>query len=268
MYEPQTETIETEVEHESATNRYRLFMTAKDLVDGLRAINALTDECRIVIHEDKLTVRVVDPAHVAMVDVEIPLACQATRNEDDTGIFVESEFGIDTVRLGSYLKAIKKKDMADNLFLIFDETKKTLSFDLDGISHKMDTIETNGMSDPKLPNLSLPGQFVITDAKAFLRFIKTAEKVSDKIRLTLKDTVLCAETENNTDKVNCLIDGGREDQTGQLAYSSLFPMEYLKNILKGMPENQAVIRLGDDYPIDIQSGHVRYLLAPRIETSD
>ena len=263
MYETQTE---TEVEHETPSNSCRLFMTAKDLVDGLRAINALVDECRFVIHEDKLTVRVVDPAHIAMVDVEIPLACPATR--DDTGIFVESEFGIDTVKLGSYLKGIKKKDMADNLFLTFDKIGHALSFDLDGISYKMDTIDTNGMSDPKIPNLSLPGQFAISDAKALVRFIKTAEKVSDKIRLTLKGMVLCAETANDTDKVTCLVEGCREDQTGQLGYTSLFPMEYLKNILKSLPENQAVLRLGDDYPINIQSGYARYLLAPRIETSD
>jgi len=261
MYETQ---IEPQIEHETVTNRYRLFMTAKDLVDGLRAINALADECRIVIHEDKLTVRVVDPAHVAMVDVEIPLACPASM--EDIGPFAESEFGIDTVKLWTYLKGIKKKDMSENLFLIFDETRRSLSFDLDGISHKMDTLVTNGMSDPKIPNLSLPGQFAVSDAKALLRFIKTAEKVTDKIRLTLKGTVLCAETSTDTDKVSCLVEGCREDQTGQLGYTSLFPMEYLKGILKGLPENQAIIRLGDDYPIDIQSGHVRYLLAPRIES--
>jgi proliferating cell nuclear antigen len=241
---------------------YTLELRIQDWVDLLGEVSALCDECKITIEHDALKVRCVDPAHIAMLETWI-------HNEGDNFWKTDGtkEIGVDVDKMLGYFKGISKKGRQETFELTVSPEKRKAFFTLEGVQYQMSLIDTTGMSDPKVPTLNLPGMFEISDVKSFVKGIKKLAKVSDHIALELDSVTLTASTEGDMDKVRFEVPGVRGDQTG-IKYRSLFPLEYLENILKSLPKNQAVVFMSTDYPVDIRCGMARFLLAPRIESGD
>ena len=241
---------------------YTLELRIQDWVDTLNEVAALCDECKITVEKDALKVRCVDPAHIAMLETWI-------QNEGDN--FWKTDyskaFGIDVDKMLGYFKGISKKDRQETFELTISPEKRRAFFELEGIQYEFSLIDCTGMSDHKTPTLNLPGMFEITDVKAFVKGIKKLAGVSDHVAFELEGVNLTAITEGDMDKVKFEVSGVRADQTG-VKYRSLFPLEYLENILRALPKNQAVVFMSTDYPIDVRCGMARFLLSPRIESGD
>ncbi len=239
---------------------------AEILKEVVNVVSTLVDEAKFTVNADGLTLRAVDPAHIAMVDLTLGKEAFEEFKAD------ESEIGIDIDKLSQFLKLAKADDMVD---LKHDEDKRKLKIMVGDITRHMSLIDTTGMSDPKVPNLELPASVTVR-ADDLMQGIRASETVSDHIALVANPDGFEMSCEGDMDQVHWR--KAKKDLGALEAPSgvrSLFPLEYFSNMLKSVSSGSPVtMHLGSDYPVKMEfkiageKGEVRYLLAPRIESND
>jgi len=237
--------------------------TLKELVT---IVSTLVDEAKFMITTDGISLRAVDPAHVAMVNLKLNKEAFEEYKAD------ESELGIDVAKLEQFLRLAKAGDIID---IVNDEEKRRLNVAVGNTTKRMSLIDTTGMSEPKLPNLNLPAK-VSLKIDDISQGIKASESVSDHIALNVTSDSFEMICEGDTDQVQLKL---AKDKLLELECEgkvrSLFPLEYFSNMMRAIPSQAKItLNLGNDYPVKIEfkiadgNGDVTYLLAPRIESSD
>ena len=118
------------------------------LKEVVNVVSTLVDEAKFTVNADGLTVRAVDPAHIAMVDLTLGKeAFEEFKAED-------AEIGLDIDKLSQFLKLAKSDEMVD---LKHDEDKRRLNIIIGDITRRMSLIDTTGMR-PEGPEPQSPGQ--------------------------------------------------------------------------------------------------------------
>ncbi len=232
----------------------------KTLID---VTSPLVSEVKLNIKKEGVSLRAVDPAHVALVDLHIGKEAFEEYRADET------ELGIDIDKLSGILKLSSSNDIVS---LEYDEKDNRLIVKIGNLTRKMALIDTTGMPDPKMPTLDLPGK-VVLKASEITKGIKASEAVSDHLALIVTEDSFEVFAEGDTDIVNLKIskDDLIEHSTDG-KYKSLFSIDYLSNMVKPVKSDEVVtINVGNDNPTRLEfdiadsKGHVTYLLAPRIE---
>lgn len=224
----------------------------------------LVSEVKFNINSKGISLRAVDPAHVAMINLEIDNKAFEEYKADDM------ELGIDMDKLAGIMRLSTSGDIVS---LEYDETANRLIIRIGNLVRKMSLIDTAGMPDPKMPNLDLPAKAIIK-ASEINRGVRASEAVSDHLAVTINKDNFELFAEGDTDTVNLklpkdllieLISKGK--------YKSLFSIDYFSNMIKPVKgEDTVTIFLGNDNPVRVEfdiadkKGHVKYLLAPRIES--
>jgi proliferating cell nuclear antigen len=196
----------------------------------------LVNEAKFNITPKGISLRAVDPAHVAMVNLHIDNKAFEEYKAD------EMELGIDMVKIGNLVR-------------------------------KMGLIDTAGMPDPKMPNLKLPAK-VILKASELTQGVRASEAVSDHLALTVNTNNFELFAEGDTDTVNLKLPKDLlVDLNVPSKCRSLFSIDYFSNMIKPVRGDDPItIHIGNDNPIRVEfdiaesKGHVTYLLAPRIES--
>jgi proliferating cell nuclear antigen len=233
----------------------------KGIID---VISPLVNEVKFNISPKGISLRAVDPAHVAMVDLQIKSKAFDEYKAD------EMELGIDMDKLGGIMRLSSAGDIVS---LEYDEEANRLIVKIGNLVRKMGLIDTAGMPDPKMPNLSLPAKIVIK-ASELNQGVRASEAVSDHIALTVNEDNFELFAEGDTDTVNLKLP---KDMLVELTASSkcksLFSIDYFSNMIKSVRGDEKItMQLGNDNPIRVEfdiadsKGHVTYLLAPRIES--
>jgi proliferating cell nuclear antigen len=233
----------------------------KGIID---VISPLVNEVKFNISPKGISLRAVDPAHVAMVDLQIKNKAFEEYKAD------EMELGIDMDKLGGIMRLSSAGDIVS---LEYDEEANRLIVKIGNLVRKMGLIDTAGMPDPKMPNLSLPAKIVI-NASELNQGVRASEAVSDHIALTVNEDNFELFAEGDTDTVNLKLP---KDMLVELTASSkcksLFSIDYFSNMIKSVRgDDKITMQLGNDNPIRVEfdiadsKGHVTYLLAPRIES--
>ena len=233
----------------------------KEVVD---VISALVDEAKFNLTSDGLSLRAVDPAHVAMLD----LSLQKKAFEEFKA--KECELGIDIDKLKDVLKLAGPGDILD---MEHDEEKNRLVLDVGNITRRMALVDTAGMSDPKVPNLTLPAKLVVA-SNELRRGLRAAEAVSDHVALIASSDSFEMVSEGDTDSVNLKLPKALlKELDCKESQKSLFSLDYFSTMVKAIgTSSEVTLFLGTDYPINLEfdiadgNGHVKYLLAPRIES--
>ena len=180
------------------------------------------------------------------------------------------ELGIDMDKLSGIMRLSTAGDV---ISLDYDETANRLIVTIGNLVRKMSLIDTAGMPDPKMPNLNLPAKAIIK-ASEINRGVKASEAVSDHLAIKVNKDNFELFAEGDTDTVNLKLP---KDLLVELKsdnnYKSLFSIDYFSNMIKPVKgEDNVTIHLGNDNPIKLEfdiadkKGHVKYLLAPRIES--
>lgn len=235
--------------------------TLKGIVD---VVSTLVDEAKFKIDAEGLELKAVDPAHVAMVDMRVEKAAFEEFSADDT------ELGVDLDKIKEVLRLARSGDIIE---MDQDEDKNRLVLHVGNITRRMNLVDTTGMNDPKVPNLSLPAKIAVTSDE-LQKGIRAAESVSDHIALNASPEGFEMFSEGDTDSVSLKLP---KDLLISLEVSekvkSLFPLDYFSNMVRSIPAGSVVsINLGSDYPVKLEfdiadkKGSVNYLLAPRIES--
>jgi DNA polymerase III sliding clamp (beta) subunit (PCNA family) len=286
---PASESLSNVIEAAVQCETLTFSLNVDVLKQFLSELSALVDEARIVFSvTDGLRARVVDPAHVAMVDTGIALEMLETFDWTPHSVTVQedgyvAEIGIDVDKMTGYLKSLKLKDT--ELRFSVDFARRQMTVDGPTGQRVMSLIDTTGISDPKIPTLNLPTELEIRDPKAFRGQIRQAETISDHIaiRYDSAQNALYLECEGDMDKMRAQVDCetvqqlehprqrintiGETEKYMTSDSRSLFPLEYLADFAKVIPVGFR-LTIGDDYPLKIQYGRTVYLLAPRIESGD
>ena len=241
---------------------------AKVKSDVIKALidvtHSLVEEAKFNITPKGISLRAYDPAHVAMVDINIKdTAFEEYKAE-------EMELGIDIDKLSGILKLAGSDDI---ISLKYDDRKNRLIIKIGNLVRRMGLIDTAGMSDLKMPTLDLPAIAVVR-AGDLSRGIRASEMISDHLALTVDKDKLELYAEGDTDTVNLslskdmLIEIDSPDK-----YKSLFSIDYLNKMIKVVKSKDPVtLHLGNDNPMKVDfdfadgKGHVTYLFAPRVES--
>jgi proliferating cell nuclear antigen len=230
----------------------------------LDAVSTLVDEAKIQVTPEGISLKAVDPAHVAMVELSVGKRAFAEYKATDM------EMGVDLDKLKDILKLAGSQELID---LEYKEEQHRLVFKIGHITRRMALVDTANMGDPKVPNLNLPNQVTVM-AGELQQGIKASEAVSDHIALVADGKAFELVADGDTDQVHLRLEGSDviNIQAPQKS-RSLFSLDYFSNMSKVVrPTDAVTLHLGSDYPVKIEfdiadgAGHITYLLAPRIES--
>ena len=234
--------------------------TLKGLVN---IISTLIDEVKFTITPEGMTLRAVDPAHVAMIELKIGAKAFESYSASAT------EIGLDLDKVKTVLKLAGQGDI---VAMEEDESKGRFIFRIGNITRSMNLVDTSSMNDPKVPQLALSANAVMS-VDQLLKGIRAAESISDHISLKASPEAFELSCEGDTDDSNLKLKGpDLESLEVPSEVQSLFPLDYFSNLIKAIPAGTMIrVELDSDYPVKLVFGlangeaGVVYFLAPRIE---
>lgn len=243
---------------------FKAKVKAEVLKTILDAVSTLVDEAKIQVTAEGISLKAVDPAHVAMVDLSIGKKAFAEYKASDM------DMGVDLDKLKDILKLAGSSDLIE---MEYKEDQHRLVFKIGHITRRMALVDTANMGDPKVPNLNLPNQVTIV-ASELQQGIKASEAVSDHIALVAENGSFELVADGDTDQVHLRLDASNLVKLQAPDKSrSLFSLDYFANMCKVAKATDAItLHLGTDYPVKFEfdiadgAGHITYLLAPRIES--
>lgn len=236
-----------------------------DTLKGLvNVISTLVDEVKFKITSEGMVLRAVDPAHVAMIELNVEAGAFESYAADQT------EIGLDLDKVKDVLKLSSTGDI---ISLEQDENHGRLIFKVGNITRRMNLVDTSSMNDPKVPQLELSAVIEVPVSE-LQRGIKASESISDHIALTAEPEFFELACEGDTDSVNLRLEKSQlSSLTVDDRVCSLFPLDYFSNLIKAIPSDVVIrIELDSDFPVVLKFGladgksKVKYLLAPRIES--
>jgi len=240
---------------------FTLGINAKLFKNVLNVMHTIVDDAAIKVYPDRIIITAVDPAHVCITEIEIPK--RASDYFKNTGEF--SQYGIDLDSFKHVLKSVKK-----DTFLMLGFTEEKIKISLDNMTMEIKTLDASNMSQPKIPNLNLPGHFTLPVMDIY-EVTRQCSLVSDHITIgVIGETIFFNAKSEEIGNTNIKYDN---DQTYS-PMKSKFPLDYLLNHYKSLKtldkNSKSSCDIGTDYPIrintDLENGvNVLYLLAPRID---
>ncbi len=234
----------------------------KELVE---IVGTIVDEVKINLDENGLSLKAVDPAHVAMVDLTLKSEGFESYEANET------ELGLNLNKIEQFLKLAGSDDV---IKIVHDEEENRLTMSVRNITQKMPLLDTAGMTDPNVPSLDLPINLQIK-GEHLLNGVKASENISDHISITANSDGFEIFSEEDENEVEMSVgEEELEKLDANEEVRSLFALDYFSDMVKCVSRDTILdIELGADYPIKIQfdfaddNGNVRYLLAPRIEST-
>ena len=164
-----------------------------DVLKGIiDVVSPLVNEAKFNITSKGISLRAVDPAHVAMVDLQVKDKAFEEYKAN------EMELGIDMDKLASIMRLSGSGEI---ITLEYDEDTNRLIIKIGNLVRKMGLIDTAGMPDPKMPNLNLPAK-VVLKASELNQGVRASEAVSDHLSLTVDKDNFELYAEGDTDTVN------------------------------------------------------------------
>ena len=234
----------------------------KTIVD---ATAILVDEAKFKFDSDGMYGRMVDPAHVGMIDFKMKKEAF-----DEYECKEEAEIGVDLEKLKSILRLAASEDIVD---LVYEKDEGRLKVKIGNLTRKIGLLDTSEMPDTKIPSLELPAEIVISTGELY-QAIRAAEAVADHVVLMADNESFQIVAQGDTDSVEMRLE---KEQLYSLKCNeqvkSMFPLDYLSDMVKvakGKSE-EVTINLGTNYPVkltfEVAGGYIKimYLLAPRIE---
>ncbi|QYZ78359.1 DNA polymerase sliding clamp [Methanofollis formosanus] len=238
---------------------------AETFRESIDAVAALVTECRLHVDETGIRTCAVDTANVAMVSLELG------KDAFETYEAAPEELGIDIAKMKSILGMMSKGDL---LSLNLAEGSHKLELSFGSYQYSVTLLDVNTIrKDPSPPAIELPGK-VDLQGSALSSAIKAADVISDKIALGIdeKTETFFMMAEGDTDHIRLELGRDQLIDIQPAEARSLFSLDYLKDMGKVMARAEKVrAEIGVDHPVrflfDLAegSGHIQYLLAPRIE---
>jgi len=224
----------------------------------VQAVRAMTQESRLHIDADGLSLITVDTANVGMVKLSLP------KSEIKDYQFNKTKPSTQLVALewSKISKALNAAEPQTPVILEFKEHH--LSYTYEEIDGQIMYLDPNTVrKEPTPPNIVLNTE-VEFDGSLLTKIGKIM--TGDKIALIVKEGLATISFEDGMEHKATII----LSRTGKGEARSIYSWEYIKNIAKTLDRAYVTASFKDDHPIKfhakIQGIVIEYLLAPRIET--
>jgi hypothetical protein len=167
----------------------------KKFVDIIYKINKT--EIKLEIKKEGIHTILADPAYTELLKIRIPFTACDEYDLRKTG---EMDLGIDPEKLRDFLRLYKKDDMVT---AYYDAETNRLMLKVGNLVRGMGLIDTDGMPDPKIPEIDFKNKFTI-NSKIFydsLKKVSKPKKYQDYTKITvLKNGVNLEEFEEDPDE--------------------------------------------------------------------
>jgi proliferating cell nuclear antigen len=232
----------------------------------LDTASAIVDECKMHLEPNGIAIRAVDPANVAMVDLEL--------EESAFESYVASG-GLIGVNLDRLTDVVRMADSGQLVELELDEETRKLHIHIDGMEYTLGLIDPDSIrQEPDIPELDL-GATVVLHGSDISRAVTAADMVSDHVALGVEsdDPHFYVDADGDVDDVHLeLVEDDVVDlQPGPA--DSLFSLDYLGDMNKPIPpDSEVAVRIGEQMPMKISYGRcdghldVAMMIAPRISS--
>ena len=232
------------------------------------AVLAVVDEARLKIYEDAWRIRAVDPANVALVDLELRREAfsEFSLGPEEEQKKGEKEFviGVPFDKMRDVLRWCK-----GDVTLSIEKEKMTLQSD--AYTFTLTLIDPSSIrKEPKIPEIEFAAK-VVVDANDFKKVLKAAEKISYQVAIGVQNESFFVEAEGEMETMRYSL---HKDELVHLSGSdcrSLFSLEHLTAMAKGFASDTLTLHISTDHPLKMEfdfadgNGKVIYMLAPRIE---
>lgn len=224
-------------------------------LNTFNSIATLADEATFEADKDGLRLRIMDPSHIALIDINMP--------PSDFELYQCDELVKFGVRVDDVLKMIRRGDKKDALALGVDTTNSLLTLDFPKTKYKSMLIESSA-SSTTLPKLNLNASIDIATA-ALDKVLGDIQVVSDYIIIEVKNGQLSFSGRG---------DNGESDVSGldlkveaKEDSKSIYSIDYLTKIVKAVMSTveNAKLEFSSKMPLRLTLGRITYFLAPRVQ---
>tara|TARA_B110001452_G_scaffold165360_1_gene138013 strand:+ start:3696 stop:4436 length:741 start_codon:yes stop_codon:yes gene_type:complete len=229
----------------------------------VETLGVVVEEARLDFGEDGLTVRVVDPSHVAMIKMDVDSAAFEAWEVDET------KLGLEMRKLKDILSLATAGDMVE---LAYNDESGQATVNIGRIDLNLRPLDNTTLNPPNVPTLELPCGVTIAGSD-FGQALRAARQVGDLVNLSLTDSTFAVNVNGSTDSVHVEFSKDElvaidcsEPARSQYSLTYLIPMT---KIMQGI--DNVNLRFGENFPLKITfdfadgAGHVEYFLAPRVE---
>mmetsp|Transcript_44981 Transcript_44981/g.109276 ORF Transcript_44981/g.109276 Transcript_44981/m.109276 type:complete len:261 (+) Transcript_44981:184-966(+) len=246
----------------------------KDIVE---AIKDLVTDCNLDVSEEEVSIQSMDSAHVSLVSVKL-----ASTGFNEFRCDRSNTLGINTKNMASILKMLGDKDSItfkaedekpDSLTLMFENENSTSIADFD---LKLMDIESEQLGIPDTPYKCK----VQMNAKAFKKIISDLQVMGDTATISCGKEGIRFSVSGSIGSGNILLKANQESEKDsdhvvidmEEPVELNFALRYLNFFTKATPlSDTVIISMSPDvpvvveYPIEEDTGYVKYYLAPKIE---
>ena len=229
----------------------------------IETLGVVVEDARFDFGENGLEVRVVDPSHVAMIQINIDSAAFDTWELDETKLGLELRKIKELVSLGG---------PTDMIEMAYGDESGVLTVNLGKIDRNIRPLDNTTMNPPTLPELNLPCKVTISGSD-FTQALKAARQVGDLVNFSIDENTFTVHVLGSTDSVTVAFN---KDELQHLECEgparSQYSLTYLVPLSKIFGNLESVnIGFGENYPLSMSfnfhegAAEVQYFLAPRVE---
>ena len=241
----------------NVTARQELMRTIVD------TLGVVVEEARLDFGENGLSVRVVDPSHVAMIKMEVDSAAFDGWEVDET------KLGLEMRKLKEIVGIAGAGDMVE---LAYNDESGQATINIGRIDLNLRPLDNSTLNPPKEPAIDLPCGVTIAGSE-LAQALRAAKMAGDLVNLSITDSSFAVNVKGSTDEVN--VEFSKDELTAidcSDAARSQYSLTYLTPMAKIFHGIENVnLRFGENLPLKLTfdfsdgAGHVEYFLAPRVE---
>jgi proliferating cell nuclear antigen len=233
------------------------------------AIVNLLEEAHFKFTSEGVSMRAMDPSHVALVDFRLsPGAFEEYRVSKPLGL------GLSLVELDRVLSRAKSEDA---LVMEYDGEKNRLLITFRGASSRRFSLPLLDLRESELPEPKLQfSAFVEVLAEVLQDGLRDSETVGENVRFEVGEEGFFMRAEGDGKSAELKLEKGSAALPKlklERPCSSMFNVKYLSDMLKAAdPKEPVAVSLGQDLPLRLDlriaggRGSLSFILAPRIES--
>lgn len=227
-------------------------------------LSTLVEEARFNFDQEKLTIRVVDPSHVAMIKMEVDAAAFESWEVDETVLGLE---------LSKISKLVQLANSGDLIVVNFNDAVGKAEFQVGEIERTIRPLDRTNLPEPNVPELGTKVSVSLSGAK-FARALKAADQVGDLVTFSIDQNRFSVHVAGESDAVNVTYESGElQELVCDSPVKSQYSLQYLLPLAKRIESTVETVtaRFDDNYPLRLEfqfaegGADVVYFLAPRVD---
>ena len=224
----------------------------EDIKGALKVLSLVTDFADLKIDADGISIREMDPSHVALANLTMPKESFAEYECDK-----ETTINIELKKLESIIKRAEKT----NITLSLPNDSEVLNVTIkEGTSYNIRLREIKNAKTP-LPKLDFTGKITLS-GNELKTIIGDIAIISDYITLSADDKEKCFTGEGDDGDVKTQAEIAGD---GSATYS----LEFIKPLMEDI-KSDVVCEFADNKPLSLQTdfgnGKLSFFMAPRVES--